>query len=203
VEWVRLLAAAEGALAIARDAEPGVRMGEIDLELGRMRIAGGDLAGAREALERLVAARPGTVEGRFLLARALDGLGDGAGARRVRDEAWNEYASLPAFHRRRERRFAWRIRPWRPAAIALALAVIVAALASWAVPSMADRASRQAPAAAEPARRNDGHLRGSPGAGPAGTPLANDDPARLARDEVPHALGVLARVRSKVRAVWK
>jgi hypothetical protein len=144
---------AERALAIARDAEPGFRMGEIDLELGRMRLAGGELAGAREALERLVAARPGTVEGRFLLARALEGLGDGAGARRVRDEAWNEYASLPAFQRRRERRYAWRIRPWRPAAIALAFVVAGAALASWAVPSMADRAqARQAPAATEPAQ---------------------------------------------------
>jgi tetratricopeptide (TPR) repeat protein len=143
---------AERALAIARDAEPGFRMGEIDLEVGRMRLAGGELAGAREALERLLVARPGTVEGRFLLARALEGLGDEAGARRVRDEAWLEYASLPGFQRRRERRFAWRIRPWRPAGIALAIVVIVAALASWAVPSMADRAqARQVPAVTEPA----------------------------------------------------
>jgi tetratricopeptide (TPR) repeat protein len=143
--------AAERALAIAREAEPGFRMGEIDLELGRMRLARGDLPGAREALERLVAARPGTVEGRFLLARALEGLGDEAGGRRVRDEAWREYASLPPFQRRRERRFAWRIRPWRPAAIALAIALTCAALASWAVASLADRAqARQAPGQSVP-----------------------------------------------------
>jgi len=142
---------AERALAIAREAEPGFRTGEIDLELGRMRLAGGDPAGAREALERLVAARPGTVEGRLLLSRALDALGDAAGARRVRDEAWHEYASLPPFQRRRERRFAWRIRPWRPAAIALAVILAGAVLASWAVPSLADRAhERQAPGATEP-----------------------------------------------------
>jgi hypothetical protein len=126
-------------------------MGEIDLEIGRMRLAGGDLEGAREALERLVASRPGTVEGRLLLSRSLAGLGDAAGARRVRDEAWHEYASLPPFQRRRERRFAWRIRPWRPAAIALAVILAGAVLASWAVPSLADREQGgPVPAATQP-----------------------------------------------------
>jgi hypothetical protein len=75
-----------------------------------------------------VALRPGTVEGRVLLARALEGLGDAAGARRVRGEAWREYVALPRFQRRHERLFAWRLRPWRPAlvaaGIALALAVV-------------------------------------------------------------------------------
>lgn len=142
---------AERALSLAREAEPGFRMGEIDLELGRMRLAAGDLGGAREALLRLVASRPGTVEGRLLLSRALGGLGDAAGARRVRDEAWHEYASLPGFQRRRERRFAWRIRPWRPAAIALAVILAGAVLASWAVPSFGDREQGgPAPATAQP-----------------------------------------------------
>ncbi|HSN91338.1 MAG TPA: hypothetical protein VLS93_08915 [Anaeromyxobacteraceae bacterium] len=113
---------AEKMLAAARAEEPAFRMGEIDLELGRMRLGRRDFAGAREALERLVALRPGTVEGRVLLARALDGMGDGAGARRVRSEAWREYASLPRFHRRHERPYAWRIKPWRPALVGLAVA---------------------------------------------------------------------------------
>src|SRR5574337_553875 len=87
---------AEHVLGIARAAEPGHRLGEIDLELGRSRLGRGDLAGAREALGRLVEARPGTVQGRVLLARALDGLGE-AGGDRLREEAWREYASLPRF----------------------------------------------------------------------------------------------------------
>jgi tetratricopeptide (TPR) repeat protein len=123
--------AAERALALARAAEPGFRAGEIDLELGRQRLARGDLAGAREALERLVQARPGTVEGRFHLARALDGLGDAAGAGRRREEAWSEYLALPRFQRRAQRLYAWRIKPWRPALVALAvLAALGLALAS-------------------------------------------------------------------------
>lgn len=117
---------AERVLAAARAADPGFRMGEIDLEVGRMRLAGRDFAGAREALARVVALRPGAVAARALLARALQGLGDRAGARRVREEAWREYASLPRFQRRQERPFAWRLRPWRPALVAAALALALA-----------------------------------------------------------------------------
>jgi tetratricopeptide (TPR) repeat protein len=113
--------AAEKALAVARAAEPCFRAGELDLELGRQRLERGDLAGAREALERLLELRPGTVEGRWYLARALTGLGDQAGAERRRQEAWSEYLALPAFRRRSQRRFAWRIKPWRPALVGLAV----------------------------------------------------------------------------------
>ena len=116
---------AERALEVARAQEPRFRAGEIDLELGRQRVARGDHAGAREALERLLRERPGTVEGRWLLARALSGLGDAAGAREARAQAWREYTALPRFHRRHERPFAWRIKPWRPALVAL---VAIAAL---------------------------------------------------------------------------
>ncbi len=112
---------AERALAVARGAELAFRSGDIDLELGRMRLARGELERAREALERFVSLRPGTVEGRFHLARALTGLGDAAGARRTREEGWREYTSLPRFHRRQERPFAWRIKPWRPALVAAAV----------------------------------------------------------------------------------
>jgi tetratricopeptide (TPR) repeat protein len=134
---------AERILAIARQAEPGYRLGEIDLELGRSRLARGDLAGAREALERLVEARPGTVQGRFLLAKALAGLGDAGGAGRLREEAWREYAAMPRFRRREERPFAWRIRPWRPALVALAVAVAAALAARVAID--AARAPPEAP----------------------------------------------------------
>jgi len=118
-------AQAERVLGIARAEEPGYRLGEIDLELGRSRLAAGDLRGAREALERLVAARPGTVQGRWLLSQALLGLGEPEQAARLRDEAWREYVGLPRFKRPEERPFAWRARPSRP--IAIGLAVLAAA----------------------------------------------------------------------------
>jgi tetratricopeptide (TPR) repeat protein len=125
---------AERVLAAARAEDPGFRMGEIDLELGRMRLAGRDFAGAREALERVVALRPGTVEGRALLARALDGQGDGEAARRMRAEAWREYANLPRFQRRHERPFAWRLRPWRPVLLAVGVLAALALPARLALP---------------------------------------------------------------------
>jgi Flp pilus assembly protein TadD len=123
--------AAERALALAHAASPGFRAGEIDLELGRQRVARGDLAGAREALERLLQSRPGSVEGRWLLSRALHGLGDRVGAARRRDEAWAEYVSLPRFQRRQQRPFAWRSKPGRPLALAL-VGVLAIALLLWA-----------------------------------------------------------------------
>jgi hypothetical protein len=90
-----------------------------------MRLELGDAAGAREPLTRLLTIRPGTVEGRYHLARALDRLGDAAAAGRLRDEAWREYAQQPRFRRREDRRWAWRIRPWRPALVALAILIVL------------------------------------------------------------------------------
>jgi tetratricopeptide (TPR) repeat protein len=119
--------AAERVLAVARAADPRFRAGEIDLELGRLRVRQRDFEGAREALLAVLALRPGSVEARYWLARALDGLGRRDEARRVRDDAWREFATLPRFHRRHERPFAWRIRPWRPA---LVLATV---LVAWAL----------------------------------------------------------------------
>jgi Flp pilus assembly protein TadD len=129
--------AAERALAVARAAAPAFRAGEIDLELGRQRLARGDLAGAREALERLLQLRPGSVEGRWFLSRALQGLGDPAGATRRRREAWTEYAALPRFQRRQQRPYAWRSNPWRPAAVALAGLLALALLLWAALPALA------------------------------------------------------------------
>jgi predicted Zn-dependent protease len=121
---------AERFLAAARAREPGFRMGELDLEVGRMRVRRGDAAGARGPLDRLVAERPGTVEGRFWLARALEAIGDRGGAARVRDDAWREYAALPRFRRQHERPWAWRIRPWRPALVAAAVIAAIAVAAA-------------------------------------------------------------------------
>lgn len=120
---------AERILSLAREKDPGYRLGEIDLELGRNRLGAGDLPGAREALERLVSARPGTVQGRWLLAKALEGLGDAAGAEGRRAEAWREYVAMPRFKRADERPWAWRIKPWRPAIIAGVVLAVGLALA--------------------------------------------------------------------------
>lgn len=111
-------------LELARGIEPGYRMGEIDLELGRAKLALPDLDGARLALERLVAARPGTVQGRWLLSRALAAQGDLPAASRMKDAAYKEYTALPRFRRSEERPFAWRARPSRP--IAFFVAVLAA-----------------------------------------------------------------------------
>ncbi len=121
---------AERALELAREQDPRFRAGEIDLELARQRVARGDWTAAREALGRLLVERPGSVEGRYLLSRALSGLGDEPAARQVREEAWRDYRMLPRFHRRHERLFAWRIKPWRPAAVALGVAVVLVVLAA-------------------------------------------------------------------------
>lgn len=119
---------AERLLEDARRLDPEFRIGELDLVLGRMRLTLGDAAGAREPLQRVLATRPGTVEGRWLLAKALDRLGDAPGAASLREEAWREYAQQPRFRRREDRRWAWRIKPWRPALVAVvALLLLVAA----------------------------------------------------------------------------
>jgi len=121
-------------------------MGEIDLELGRMRVRAGDFAGAREPLTRLVAARPGTVEGRWLLSQALRGLGEPAAAAEVLEAGWREYQGLPRFRRRHERPFAWRIKPWRPALAALLLLLGGAVTAQIVAPAVTEWArEREAP----------------------------------------------------------
>jgi tetratricopeptide (TPR) repeat protein len=132
---------AEQLLAAARAREPSFRLGEIDLEVGRMRLRSGNAAGAVEPLARLVAERPGTVEGRFWLARALALQGDAAGAARARDEAWREYVALPRFRRAQERPFAWRIRPWRPALVAVAMLIVAALVLREVVPAISDARS--------------------------------------------------------------
>jgi hypothetical protein len=115
----------EQLLAHAAELSPDFRVGEIDLVLGRARLARGDFAGAKQALTRLLAVRRGSVEGRVLLGQALVKLGDDGAAALLRDEAWHEHVSSPSFQRRKQRLWAWRARPSRPLAY---LAVLVLAL---------------------------------------------------------------------------
>jgi uncharacterized protein HemY len=116
----------EKLLAHAQELDHDFRVGEIDLVLGRSRLSRKDFAQARAALEALVTLRRGTVEGRVLLARALDGLGDDGAGALMRDQAWHEYESAPRFQRRQERLWAWRAKPSRPVLYAVLLAVALA-----------------------------------------------------------------------------
>ncbi|MCP3104569.1 hypothetical protein LZ198_37475 [Myxococcus sp. K15C18031901] len=107
--------------------DAGYRQGAIELERGRFRLKRGEVKGAIEALERFCTLRLGTVEGRYLLARALSKAGRGADAKHMRRLAWNEYVAAPGFQRRRERRWAWLSRPSRPLTYAVLLALVLGA----------------------------------------------------------------------------
>ncbi|WP_244238209.1 hypothetical protein [Corallococcus terminator] len=100
------------------------RQGAIDLERGRFRLQRGDLKNAREALERFLLVRQGSVEGRVLLSRVLLKEGLVAEAKAMRDAAWREYTVAPRFQRRRDRWWAYRARPSRPLTYA-ALALVM------------------------------------------------------------------------------
>jgi predicted Zn-dependent protease len=118
--------AAQGELLLneAERLEPGYGLGAIDLARGRSRLARGELTGdkgALAALERFCRTRSGTVEGRVLLARALERAGNDGEAALAREAAWMNYRAAPGFQRRRERLWAWRARPSRPLAYAAAL----------------------------------------------------------------------------------
>ncbi|NTX05198.1 hypothetical protein [Myxococcus sp. CA040A] len=109
----------------AANLDAGYRQGAIDLERGRFRLKRGEVKGAIEALERFCATRLGSVEGRYLLARALAKDGRAADAARMRELAWGEYVAAPGFQRRRERRWAWLSRPSRPLTYAVLLALVL------------------------------------------------------------------------------
>jgi tetratricopeptide (TPR) repeat protein len=129
----------EKLLAHALEMQPDFRIGELHLTLGRFRLERGDFAGARAALEQLVTARKGTVEGRVLLARALLGLKDDGAAALMRDQAWAEYVGAPKFQRRRERLWAWRARPSRPILYALIAAAVMFVFAQYVAPSLSSQ----------------------------------------------------------------
>jgi tetratricopeptide (TPR) repeat protein len=130
----------EKLLAHALEMQPDFRVGEIHLALGRFRLARRDFAGARTALEQLVNARKGTVEGRVLLAKALDGVKDDGAAALMRDQAWSEYVAAPGFQRRRERLWAWRARPSRPLMYAIAVVLVLFVLGQLVLPAMHEAA---------------------------------------------------------------
>ncbi len=105
----------EKLLAHVQELDHDFRVGEVDFALGRSRLKRGDFKAAKDSLEAAVTTRSGTIEGRVLLAMALAGLKDDGAAALKRDEAWNEYVTAPRFQRRKERWWAYRARPSRPA----------------------------------------------------------------------------------------
>lgn len=118
------------------DAAPGFRVNAVDLMRGKFRLARKDFKGAKVALENLVKSRSGTIEGRVMLAQALEGLGDDGAGALMKDAAWNEYVSAPGFQRRKERFWAWRARPSRPATYLFALVLGLMLFVTFGVPKL-------------------------------------------------------------------
>ena len=136
----------------AEELNADFRVGEIHLVRGRQRLARGDFAGAKTPLEALVKARRGTIAGRVLLARAHEGLKDDATAAMIKDEAWNEYVSAPRFQRRKERLWAWRARPSRPATYLLIFVLVFGLFVTVVAPKLSSwgKAHRQGDAYSDP-----------------------------------------------------
>lgn len=131
---------AERLLEEIDEREPRFRTGETHLERARWRLKSGDANGARQALQALLAVRPGSVEGKYLLASAHEKLGDDVNGAYARRDAWNDYAHAPRFQRRRDRKWAWRARPSRPLTY-LAVAVVCGFLFSQYVGPVLQRAA--------------------------------------------------------------
>jgi tetratricopeptide (TPR) repeat protein len=106
-------AQAEVFLTEAIKEQPQFRNGALWLELGRGQLESGDARGAIESLRKLLSMRPGSIEGKVLLARALAAVDDDSGAAALRAQAWSDYRSAPPFQRREERLWAYRAQPWR------------------------------------------------------------------------------------------
>ena len=133
----------EKLLAHLAETKPGFRVGELEFAIGRARLARGDFKLAKEALERGIKVRRGTIEGRVLLARALKSLGDEPAAAMMRDEAWNEYVSAPGFQRRKERLWAWRARPSRPVTYAVLALMALLLFGRFAAPAVSGYAEQR------------------------------------------------------------
>jgi hypothetical protein len=110
-------------------------MGEIHLARGRWRLARSDPKGALEPLRKLCEMRPGTVEGKVLLARAHEKLGDAPSAAMARHNAWNDYAASPGYQRRRDRLWGWRAKPSRPLTFAAIVLIGALVFSRWIAPS--------------------------------------------------------------------
>lgn len=118
---------AERLLREVADRSPDFRQGAVWLELGRGRLAHGDAAGARDALGVFIEKRTSTIEGRYLLGRALARLGDMKTAALLHRQAWSEYAQAPVFQKRRERIWAYRANPVRLAGVFVLIAGVATA----------------------------------------------------------------------------
>ncbi len=105
---------------------PQFRNGALWLELGRGQLASGATREAIVSLRKLLTMRPGSIEGKVLLSRALDAVDDNLGAGALRAQAWSDYRAAPAFQRREERLWAYRAQPWRaiPWAVVLVLLIV-------------------------------------------------------------------------------
>jgi tetratricopeptide (TPR) repeat protein len=114
-------------LGTVEQADPTFRHGAVPLELGRYRHARGADQQAVEAFRRFLQAYPASVEGHYLLSRALADAGDSAAARQERNRAWHEYKTSLPYQRRMDRLWAWRARPSRPAIYAVLLVTLFAA----------------------------------------------------------------------------
>jgi tetratricopeptide (TPR) repeat protein len=114
------------------EADPKHRQGQPLLDLGRYRLARGDARAAAEALREYLDVYASSVEGRYLLSRALLLSGDHARADAERQRAWTEYATALPFQRRAERLWAWRARPSRPLIYAAVLVCACLALGYFA-----------------------------------------------------------------------
>ena len=132
----------EKLLAHLAETHPDFRVGELEFAIGRARLARKDFKGARESFERAIAIRRGTVEGRVLLAQSLSGLGDEPAAALMRDKAWAEYVSAPRFQRRKERLWAWRARPSRPATWGIVIAMVLILFGRFAGPAISEWAAK-------------------------------------------------------------
>jgi tetratricopeptide (TPR) repeat protein len=112
---------------------PQFRNGALWLELGRGQLEAGDARGAVDSLRELLLLRPGSIEGKVLLGRALTGIDDTAGAAALRRQAWEDYRSAPLFQRREQRLWAYRAQPWRAVPWVLGLVLLIAIVWVWKV----------------------------------------------------------------------
>jgi tetratricopeptide (TPR) repeat protein len=138
---------AERVLLAAKKEEPDFRGGDLDLALGRVRFAKGDLKGADEALVAFLEKRRFSIEGRVLLAKVREKAGDVAAAQKLRAEAWAEYRSSPPAHRRRDRWFAWQAKPVRPIAYGAVAVFVIVGFALFGAPRVREVVSSYVPAA--------------------------------------------------------
>lgn len=132
----RHLQQGEALLDAVESVDPQFRMGAVFLERGRSRLNSGDAQGAQEPLRRFLEVRKSSVEGRVLLARALERSGDDGQAALIRADAWREYTLSPRFLRNTERLWAWRARPSRPITYAAVAAVIAFTLFRFVLPAL-------------------------------------------------------------------